>query len=433
MSLADRDRAVVWHPFTQAATALPPLPVVAARGSWLQLADGTQLFDAISSWWTCLIGHSHPRIVEAIAAQAARLDHVLFAGCTHPGAVELAEKLVARAPAGLTRVFYSDDGSTAVEVALKMAVQYHAQQGQPQRTRFLALEAGYHGDTFGAMSVGDPTDYAGPFAPLLWPVARIPVPTVDGDPLLTDADMLPALAVLDRLLAAQGETIAAVIVEPLIQGAGGMRMHPPAFLRAVAARVRAHGGLVIADEVMTGFGRTGALFACARAGLTPDLLCLAKGLTGGTLPLAATLATDAVYTAFRGPDARTALLHGHSFTANPIACAAALASMQVAEDEHILANAQALHQFYRDFLPRCRDLPDVRAVRWLGGIGVLELQGGGYHDADRSRRIREACLARGVLIRPLGPVLYTMPPLGSALSDVAAAWDVIAAAVAAHR
>ena len=432
MSLTDRDRAVVWHPFTQAATAAPPLPVVSASGSWLQLADGRRVFDAISSWWTCLIGHSHPRLVAAIAAQAAQLDHVLFAGCTHPAAVELAEQLIARAPSGLTRVFYSDDGSTAVEVALKMAVQYHAQTGQPQRTRFLALEAGYHGDTFGAMSVGDPTDYAGPFVPLLWPVVRLPVPTVDGDPLLADSDLTASLAQLDDLLAQHGDTLAAVIVEPLVQGAGGMRCYPPAFLRALAERVRAAGALVIADEVMTGFGRTGALFACAHADLSPDLLCLAKGLTGGTLPLAATLATDALYAAFRGPDARSALLHGHSFTANPIACAVALASLQVAEDEQILAKAQALHAFYAEFLPTCRDLPGVRAVRWLGGIGVVELQGGGYHDGERARRIRDACLARGVLIRPLGPVLYTMPPLGSALSDVAEAWRIIASAIAAE-
>ncbi len=431
MSLADRDRAVVWHPFTQAATADPPLAVVSAAGSWLQLADGTRVFDAISSWWTCLIGHSHPRLVAAIADQAARLDHVLFAGCTHPGAVELAEKLIERAPLGLARVFYSDDGSTAVEVALKMAVQFHAQNGQPQRTRFLALESGYHGDTFGAMSVGDPADFAGPFAPLLWPVTRVAVPTVDGDPLAADIDLAPALAALDRQLLACGEALAAVIVEPLVQGAGGMRLYPPAFLAALAARVRAHGGLVIADEVMTGFGRTGRLFACEHGDLSPDLLCLAKGLTGGTLPLAATLATEEIYTVFLGKDARSALLHGHSFTANPIACAAALASMRVADDEQLVDKARALHALYAGILPPLRALPGVQSVRWLGGIGVLELAGGGYHDAEKSRKIRDLCLRQGVLIRPLGPVIYTLPPLGSALADVRRAWQVIADAVTA--
>ncbi len=429
MSLADRDRAVVWHPFTQAATADPPLAVVSAAGAWLQLADGTRVFDAISSWWTCLHGHSHPRIVAAIAAQAARLDHVLFAGCTHPGAVALAEQLVQRAPPGLTRVFYSDDGSTAVEVALKMAVQCHAQRGQPQRTRFLALESGYHGDTFGAMSVGDPADFAGPFAPLLWPVTRVAVPTVDGDPLQSARDLTAALAALDAQLAACGDTVAAVIVEPLVQGAGGMRLYPPAFLQALAQRVRAHGGLVIADEVMTGFGRTGALFACEHAALAPDLLCLAKGLTGGTLPLAATLATTDIYEAFLGPDARRALLHGHSFTANPIACAAALASLAALDEDGLLAKARALHALYARILPPLQALPQVRAVRWLGGIGVLELHGGGYHDAHQSRQIRDFCLNQGVLIRPLGPVLYTLPPLGAELGDVEHAWRTLAAAV----
>ena len=431
MTLTERDRAVVWHPFTQAATAQPPLPVVAASGSWLELADGSRVFDAISSWWTCLIGHSHPELVAAIAEQAARLDHVLFAGCTHPGAVELAEVLIARAPPGLTRVFYSDDGSTAVEVALKMAVQCHAQRGQPQRTRFLALEGGYHGDTIGAMSVGDPSDFAGPFAPLLWPVTRVAVPCVDGDPLVAPVDLTPWLAALDQQLLEMGDTLAAVIVEPLVQGAGGMRMHPPAFLQALAARVRAHGGLVIADEVMTGFGRTGTLFASQAARLTPDLLCLAEGLTGGTLPLAATLATTPIYEAFLGPDARHALLHGHSFTANPIACAAGLASMRVSESADLLQKSAAFHAFYAEFLPRLRSLPQVRAVRWLGGIGVVELHGGGYHDATRALQLREACLAEGVLIRPLGPVVYTLPPLGTEIVDLRRAWEVIERALRA--
>ena len=429
MSLADRDRAVVWHPFTQAATAPPPLPVVAAQGSWLQLADGTAVFDAIGSWWTCLAGHGHPRIVAAIAAQAARLDHVLFAGCTHPGAVALAEQLIARAPPGLARVFFSDDGSTAVEVALKMAIQYHAQGGQPQRTRFLALTGGYHGDTVGAMSVGDPADFAGPFAPLLWPVARLAPPLVQGDVLSASVDLTPALREVDRLLDVHGQTLAAVIVEPLVQGAGGMRMMPPAFIAALAVRLRAAGVLLIADEVMTGFARTGALFACEHAGVTPDLMCVAKGLTGGTLPLAATLATAAIHDRFLGQSARQAFLHGHSFTANPIACAAALATLEVIDAENLLQRARDLASLYAEVLPPLLAKPGVRAVRWAGSIGVLEMQGAGYHDAHASARIRDACLAAGILLRPLGPVLYTLPPLTSALSDVARVWQVIGAAL----
>lgn len=422
MTLLDRDRAHVWHPFTQAATAAAPLPVVAARGSWLQLADGRQVFDAISSWWTCLAGHSHPRIAAAIAQQAHRLDHVLFAGCTHPGGVELAELLTQIT--GLNRVFFSDDGSTAVEVALKMAIQFHAQNGQPQRTRFLALEGGYHGDTIGAMAVGDPGDFAGPFAPLLWPVARLPVPLLEGDPL-TQTGGETELLELDRLLDLHGDELAAVIVEPLVQGAGGMRLYSPHFLAKLAVRARARGLLVIADEVMTGFGRTGALFACQHAQLQPDLLCLAKGLTGGTLPLAATLATEEIYQRFLGDSARQAFLHGHSFTANPIACAAALAAQQVVQEEKLVEKARKLHDQYARILPPLQGLPGVRGVRWLGCIGVLELEGHGYHDQHKTRKLVEHALQQGILLRPLGPVVYTLPPLTSELADVERVWQVV--------
>ena len=364
-----------------------------------------------------------------MAAQAAQLDHVLFAGCTHPGAVDLAEKLVARAPAGLQRVFFSDDGSTAVEVALKLAIQFHAQHGEPQRTQFLALEGSYHGDTIGAMSVGDPTDYAGPFAPLLWPVGRLPVPLASGDALTAPFDRAAWSQRLDAHFAAVGDRLAAVIAEPLVQGAGGMRLYPPGFLALLAEKTRAHGALFIADEVMTGFGRTGALFACQHADLAPDLLCLAKGLTGGMLPLAVTMATERIFAQFLGDSARQAFLHGHSFTASPIACAAALASLQVLDDEALLEKSRALHAFYAQTLPPLRALPGVADVRWIGGIGVLELAGHGYHDRARSAAIAGQCLERGLLIRPLGPVIYTLPPLNTPLPELAHAWTLIAEAV----
>ncbi len=425
MSLQARDHKVIWHPFTQAATAPVPLPVVAAKGSWLELADGKRVFDAISSWWTCLSGHSHPAIVAAIADQAARLDHVLFAGCTHPGAVELAERLLEIAPTGMSRVFYSDDGSTAVEVALKLAIQYHAQNGHPGRQRFLALAGGYHGDTIGAMSVGDPVDFSGPFSPLLWPVGRLPVPLVHGDALAGNVDCTAELAELDRTLDRHGDSLAAVIVEPLLQGAGGMRTYAPEFLRQLAKKARERGILLIADEVMTGFGRTGAMFACQHAEITPDLLCIAKGLTGGTLPLAATMAPEWIYERFLGDSARQAFLHGHSFTANPIACAAALANLRVMRDEGLLNKAQALHQWYAQSLPSLLDHPQVHRVRWLGSIGVVELHGHGYHDAAQSTRLQRRCLDRGVLIRPLGPVLYTLPPLTADVGELQEVWRVI--------
>ncbi len=411
--LLARDRAVAWHPFTQAATAPAPLPVVAAQGAWLHLADGRRLLDAISSWWTVLHGHAHPAITAAIARQAATLDHVLFAGCTHPPAVAVAERLVALAPPGLTRVFFSDDGSTAVEVALKMAFQAAANRAEPARRAFVAFEHGYHGDTVGAMSLGDPGDFSGPFRPLLLPVERVP----------TD-DLAPLADVLAR----RGPEIAAVVIEPMVQGAGGMRFMTPDFLRGVADLTRRAGALLVADEVMTGFGRTGRCFAVEHAGVAPDLMCVAKSLTGGVLPLAATLATDAVYQAFLGPDTRRAFLHGHSFTANPIACAAALASLELLPAA--LVDAARIQAFYAARLPPLAAHPAVASVRWLGAIGVVQLaEDADYFGSDLGPRLRDALLARGVLARPLGPVLYTMPPLGITDAELAALYDAIEAAL----
>lgn len=428
--LQARDRAVVWHPFTQAATAPEPLPVVAADGAFLTLADGRRILDGISSWWTCLHGHGQPRIAAAIADQARRLDHVLLAGCTHPGAVQLAERLVDLAPDGLGRVFYSDDGSTAVEVALKMALQHFAQTGQPQRTRYLALHHGYHGDTVGAMAVGDPGDYGGPFAPLRFPVHRVTAPATAGWPLAQGHDVTQELAALGACLTERGAEVAALIVEPLVQAAGGMRLQPPAWLRGVADLCKQHGILLIADEVMTGFGRTGALFACQHAGVTPDLLCLAKGLTGGTLPLAATLATNEIYESFLDTSRRRAFLHGHSFTANPIACAAALASLDLLAEDPQLSQVAEMQRIYATALPAIGALPQVREVRWLGGLGVVELHGGeGYFSEGLAQRTAARMLARGVLMRPLGPVLYLLPPFCLAPRTLAETLEALGEAI----
>ncbi|MBL8748443.1 MAG: adenosylmethionine--8-amino-7-oxononanoate transaminase, partial [Planctomycetes bacterium] len=311
--LAGRDARVVWHPYTQHATDPEPLVVRGAHGALLELGDGRAVIDAISSWWCCLHGHGRPEIAAAIADQARRLDQVQFAGCTHEPAVRLAERLVALAPRGLTRVFFSDDGSTAVEVALKMALQAHADRGEPQRSVFVALDGGYHGDTFGAMAVGDPDPFFAAFRPLLFEVRRVPV----------SANAVAAA------LAELGPRAAGVVLEPLVQGAAGMRMHDAAFVRAVRAACDERRVPLIADEVMTGFGRTGAVFACERAGVVPDHLCVSKGLSGGTLPIAATLVREEVFAAFRSPDRRRTFFHGHTFTGNPIACAASLASLDV--------------------------------------------------------------------------------------------------------
>ena len=409
--LVRRDAACLWHPFTQAATAWPPLPVMSAQGSYLHLRNGEKLLDAISSWWTNLHGHGHPVIAAAVAQQVMTLDHVLFAGCTHPPAVLCAESLLSAAPKNLKRVFFSDDGSTAVEVALKMAFQFHAQRGQAQRTQFVALTHGYHGDTVGAMALGDPNDFANPFGPLLFPVARVPAAVASGDALRCDISVQPQLDALHFALDQRSNRVAAVILEPMVQAAGGMILHPPAYLRGVAQLCRAYGVLLIADEVMTGFGRTGKMFACEHADLAPDLLCVAKGLTGGVMPLAATLASDEIYRAFLSDDASKAFLHGHSFTANPIACAAAIASFEIWRQGGIFEKISALTQVYADILPRLAELPVVKDVRWIGSLGVVELHDGeGYFSTTRSKEVAYQMRKRGYLLRPLGPVLYTLPP-----------------------
>ncbi|MEZ4446870.1 MAG: adenosylmethionine--8-amino-7-oxononanoate transaminase [Polyangiaceae bacterium] len=429
MDLSARDARVLWHPFTQAATAPPPLPVVAAEGAYLILEDGRRIFDGLSSWWSTLHGHGEPRIVEAIARQAARLDHVLFAGCTHPPAVELAERLVALAPAGLDRVFFSDDGSTAVEVALKMAFQLHHDRGDRARRHFICLEGGYHGDTIGAMSAGDPRTFGEPFEPLLFPVTRV-VPPLDRGALDDGApaeDLSAALDVLDAAFDAQPGAVAAVVVEPMVQGAAGMRMMPAAYLRAVRERCDAHGALLIADEVMTGFGRTGRDFAVQHAGITPDLLCLSKALTGGTLPLAATLAPAVVHDAFLHEDMRRGFLHGHTFTANPIACAAANASLAIGGS---LERVATFERFYAERLPVFQATRGVAKVRYRGSIGVVELEGGpeGYYHPV-GPRIQRAMLERGYLVRPLGPVIYALPPLCATIDELAALFDGLEAVI----
>ncbi len=422
--LLGRDRRHLWHPFTQHQGAPEPLAIASAGGSWLTLADGRRVLDGISSWWTNLHGHGHPRLVEAIARQAATLDHVQFAGCTHEPAVALAERLVALAPAGLTRVFYSDDGSTAVEVALKMALQTQSQRGRPERTGYVAFEGAYHGDTVGALSVGDPGLFASPFGPLTFPVARAPTPPA------SEAQVPAALAGLRSVLERESPRLAAVILEPMVQAAGGMRVAPPSFLRGVAELTRAHGALLIADEVMTGFHRTGPCFAVEHAGVTPDLLCLAKGLSGGLLPLAATLATEAVFEAFLDRDLKRAFLHGHSFTANPIACAAALASLDLLAEPATRQAIAALSEVHTRRLAAFATHPAVASTRTLGTLGVLELATSArdYFDGAAAALARRL-LARGLLVRPLGPVVYLLPPYSTTAAELNGAYDALEAAL----
>ncbi|MCB9878766.1 MAG: adenosylmethionine--8-amino-7-oxononanoate transaminase [Planctomycetes bacterium] len=397
--LIARDRRVVWHPYTQHGVEVDPLPVTRADGAWLELAGGRRILDGISSWWATLHGHCHPRIVAAMHEQAARLDHVLFAGATHEPAVQLAERLLAVAPEGLSRVFYSDDGSTAVEVALKLVLQAWAQRGEAQRRVFVALDGAYHGDTFGAMSVGDPEPFFRALVPLLFEVRRVPA---DGDG-----------ATVERALADLGGRAAGVIVEPLLQGAAGMRVMPEGFVRGVRAACDGHGVPLIADEVFTGFGRTGAMFACQRAGVAPDVMCVAKGITGGTLPLAATLVREELFAAFLHDQRSRFFPHGHTFTANPIACAVALASLDLCAENDVPARLQAIGDALFDRLLPLRELPQVADVRRLGGMAAVELRtpdgDAGYLSA-LGPRLRAASIERGVLLRPLGDVLYALPP-----------------------
>jgi adenosylmethionine-8-amino-7-oxononanoate aminotransferase len=401
--LAARDARHCWHPYTQHAAEAEPLAIASAKDAVLTLDDGRQLIDAISSWWTSLHGHGQPELLAAMARQAATLDHVLFAGATHEPAVALSEQLVQVSPEGLERVFFSDDGSTAVEVALKIAYQSHVHAGQPQRTVFVALEGGYHGDTFGAMSVGDPDPFFTAFAPLLFEVRRVP----------------PDGAALRAMLDSLGDRAAGLIFEPLVQGAAGMVMHGPEFLREARAACDSVGIPLIADEVMTGFGRTGTLFACNQADLRPDLLCLAKGLTGGLLPMAVTMATERLFEAFLAPERKRAFFHGHSFTAHPIGCAVALASLEVTLRDDVPGMLDRVGKRIENSLRarlRLDDPEHARTgdIRRTGGIVALDLtlpegSPGGYL-ADLAPRLRAEAVARGVLLRPLGPVLYAMPP-----------------------
>jgi adenosylmethionine-8-amino-7-oxononanoate aminotransferase len=408
----------VWHPYTPLRTPDPPLPVVAADAEFLTLADGRRVVDGISSWWTVLHGHRDPAVMAAIRDATRTLDHVLFAGATHPHAVELAEALLGTMPwpAG-GRVFFSDNGSTAVEVALKMAYQAWCHRGEPGRTLFVGFEHGYHGDTFGTMAIGRDPVFFGKFEPLLFRTLRVPV----------------SAAALDEVLARHGGEVAAVVIEPLVQGAGGMRMHTAAELRDLFEVTRKHGVFFIADEVMTGFGRTGSLWAFDQAGITPDLVCLAKGITGGVLPLAATLPSPEIVAAFDTPDRSKTFFHGHSFTANPIACAAAVASWELLQTGRWRADVARIERFWLTALTPLAAEPLVKDVRVRGLIGAVELDLPGGYLADAARAMRQAALDRGVLLRPLGNVIYAMPPFCTSDASLAQIADAIAAAVRVCR
>ena len=419
--LRARDLAVLWHPCTQMAEhpdVLPLVPIRRGRGAWLEGVDGRQYLDAVSSWWTNLFGHGEPRIAAAIGRQALELEHVIFAGFSHEPGVRLAEALLRVAPAGLARVFYADNGSAAIEVALKMSFHSFLNRGQPRRQRFIALHNGYHGETIGALSMGDIPLYRRTYAPLLLDPLFAPSPDAyDAAP--GESAEAYALRCADRLadiFAGNDGEICALVLEPLVQCAGGMRMYHPAYLRRAREICTAHGAHLIADEIAVGFGRTGTMFACEQAGISPDFLCLSKGLTGGFMPMSAVLTTTAVYEDFLDESRDRAFLHSHSYTGNPLGCAAALASLAIFESEPVLERNAATALRMAALAEPLRDCRNVAEVRQTGMILAIEMV------ADRASRRPFAAserrglrayrhaLSEGVVLRPLGDVLYWMPP-----------------------
>ncbi len=431
----ERDLAVLWHPCTQmrehhlanGPDALPLLSIARGEGAWLVGHDGRRYLDAVSSWWTNLFGHGEPRIAEAIARQARMLEQVMLAGFGHEPAIELAEALLRIAPreparAPLAKVFYADNGSAGIEVALKMAFHWFRNADEPRRTKFVALENGYHGETIGALSVGDIPLYRRTYAPLLMQALFAPSPDAfharEGQSAAGCAE--DAADALARLFDEHPGEICALVLEPRVQCAGGMRMHDPVYLRRARELCDVHGVLLIADEIATGFGRTGTLFACEQApgagGVQPDLLCLSKGLTGGFLPLSAVLATQALYDGFLDASRERAFLHSHSYTGNPIACAAALESLRIFQTDDVLARnrktAARMAELAQDIATH-RHVADARQAGMIVAFELTE-QGDRRRPFDATRRIGlrayRAALARGVVLRPLGDVLYWMPP-----------------------
>ena len=422
-----RDLAVLWHPCTQMREhpeQLPLVPIARGEDAWLVDRDGRRILDGISSWWTNLHGHAEPRIAAAIARQAQTLEQVILAGFSHAPAVELAERLLALAPrqpgrAPLAKVFYADNGSAGVEVALKMAFHWFRNRGEEQRTRFIALENGYHGETLGALAVGDIPLYRRVYAPLLAEALFAPSPDAwQARPGESDEQCaLRAADALADLFDQHPGEICALILEPRLQCAGGMRMHHPAYLRRARELCDANGVFLVADEIATGFGRTGTMFACEQAGIAPDLLCLSKGLTGGFLPLAAVLASDVLYEGFLDDSRERAFLHSHSYTGNPLACAAALASLDIFEADQVLERNRGTSARMATLATQVgASSAHVAEVRQAGMVVAFELCRDGRREQPFDPALRiglrayRAALERGVLLRPLGDVLYWMPP-----------------------
>ena len=419
MSKASRDAIVaadkryVWHPYTEMGSYVrdyEPLVIVRAEGSRLFDADGRSYIDSNSSWWVASLGHNHPRLVAALKRQAEELAHCALAGITHPQAAFLAKELVEVAPPGLSRVFFSDNGSTAVEAAIKMAAQFFAQNGEPRRKRFVALEGAFHGETVGVASLGGVEVFRKPFAGLLFDCIHVPSPA--------DANAYEqAFDALTRAVKNAASEIAAIVLEPLVQGASGMRIYDADYLRHARKLCDEHGILLVLDEVFTGYGRTGRMWATEHAGIEPDILCTAKGFSGGMLPMAATLVTERVFEGFLGDKSR-AFYYGHSYTGNPLGAAIAREVLRVYRDEKVLESIAPRARKIREAFERMGNFPKVLRTRSLGMIGALDLADEGGYLAPIGWRVAEEARKRGVYLRPLGNVIYVTPPLNIAESDL---------------
>jgi len=405
-AIMQRDLEVIWHPCTQMKDheTLPLIPIKSGKGVYLYDFEGNSYIDAVSSWWVNLFGHANEKINERIKTQVDTLEHVLLAGFTHEPAIELAHKLVNITPEALKKVFYVDNGSSAVEAALKMSYHYHLNLGK-RKPLFLSLTNSYHGETIGALSVGDVSLYKETYAQLLISNMQVPVPADQ-----SEASAKSALEVLAAVLKERSEEIAALIVEPLIQGAGGMHMYHPAYLTGARELTKAYDVHLIADEIMTGFGRTGKMFAFDHTDVSPDFMTLSKGLTGGYLPLSVVMTSENIYNAFYCDyNEHKAFLHSHSYTGNPLACAAALATLEIFENNDVLADNEKKASYIKKKLGKFQALPNVKEVRQQGMVTAIELQG--YDVKERiGLRIYEYALSQGVLLRPLGHIIYFMPP-----------------------
>lgn len=422
----------IWHPFSNSVLDPAPIRVVSADGVYLRTADGRAIIDAISSWWVNLHGHSNPRIAAAIAEQARKLEHVILAGFTQDAAEELAARLRDWVPRDLTHMFFSDDGSTAVEVGLKLAVQHYGNLGRLEKKEIVALAHGYHGDTAGAMSVSDASPFTAPFDSMRYPVHRVHSAYCYRCPLglKRESCNIECVRQLEELFAERAGQIACVIVEPLLQGAGGMIVHPVEYLQRIRALCTRYDVLLVADEVLTGFGRTGKMFACDLAGVAPDIMCVSKGITGGFMTMGVTLCTDRVESAYRSENRLHTFYHGHSYTGNALACAAANENLRIFAEEPVFDRINAIARIHAERLALLRELRPVGDTRQIGSIGALELEAAdaGYLSALRPK-LYNFFLDRGVLLRPLGNVVYVLPPFVISHDELHRVYDVITEAI----